>query len=362
MKKINLELEERSYNLNIGIGSFDSILEQINKLKLNYNIFVVVDKNVDKYHSQKIKKAFKGAEQEVFFHYMRSDETRKTFNEVNKIYSDLLKCHFGRDTLMVAIGGGLLGDIAGFAASTFMRGIPLIIVPTTLLSCLDSSIGGKNGINFENKKNIVGTFYQPKSVIIDPEFLTSLPKKEMVSGMGELIKYTMLSDYNFFIKVNNYFNDIIDKDIEILEEVIYKGASLKCSIIEQDEHEKGVRKILNLGHTFGHSFESNLKFKITHGESVVAGIIASLFLAEKLNIIMPAKKDLFLKLLTKIKLPKNILSLKNEDVYETMYADKKIKNRKINFILLQDIGNTLLDIEVPQKDVFYAMDKLKEFV
>ena len=301
MKKINLELEDRSYSINIGVSIFDNILDYIKKLKINYNIFVVVDKNVEKFHSQKIKKAFKGAEKEVHFHYMRSDETKKTMVEVNRIYSELLQCHFGRDTLMVAIGGGLLGDIAGFAASSFMRGIPLIIVPTTLLACLDSSIGGKNGINFENKKNIIGTFYQPKIVITDPEFLTSLPKKEMISGMGELIKYTMLADYNLFIKVNNYFNDIINKDIEILEEVIIKGASLKCSIIEQDEKEEGIRKILNLGHTFGHSIESNLKFKITHGESVVAGIIASLLLAEKLDIIMTAKKRFVLKIAYKNK-------------------------------------------------------------
>jgi 3-dehydroquinate synthase len=292
-----------------------------------------------------------------------SGEKTKSEKELKKIYNFLLKNNFGKDTVLIAIGGGVTGDLAGYAASTFMRGIQLVHVPTTFLAIIDSSIGGKTGINFNNKKNIIGTFYQPRLVFIDIMFLSTLPSREFNSALGELIKYGLIANKDFY----NFLSDNLEKvkslNYRVINNAVEESVSIKVGVIRQDEFEqRGIRKILNLGHTFAHAIESELGFRIKHGEAVTAGIICSLFLSNKIGLLDTSKQKNLLRLPGSVRLPAIIEKINYQNVFNAMRSDKKNKDDKIMFVLISGIGNLLVDVPANKRDIFYALDKMKNFV
>jgi 3-dehydroquinate synthase len=361
LKKLLVDIPGKSYPVLIG----DTILSKIKKELNNFpnRKAVVIDRNVDKLHGERIRKVFSDIKGDTEYFIIKSGETAKSLNELTRIYKFLLRSGLAKDSILIAVGGGVTGDMAGFAASTFKRGIPLVHMPTTLLSAIDSSIGGKTAINIETRKNLVGTFYQPEGVYTDLTFLKTLPKPELASGIGELIKYTFLSDLNFFFYVHNNLKKIEQLDYRILENIIFKAASIKASIVAKDEKEEsGLRKILNFGHTFGHALESVLNYRIKHGEAVTAGIIAALHLSNRIGLLPENRLFTYLNLPRKIKLPGSIKKLDHYDIIEAMKDDKKNKEGKINFVLLSDIGSLLIDVSVKQEDIQYSLDKLFETV
>lgn len=272
----------------IGHSILDRLKSVIEKNKMNKNILIICDENVMHYHGKELKHTLAGFSGKINFYTLKAGETSKSYTQLNKIYSFLLEKGYGRDSLIIGIGGGVTGDLIGYAASTYMRGIQLIHVPTTLLAAVDSAIGGKTGINFEKKKNMIGSFYQPKCVLVDISFFRTLPKKELTSGIGEIIKYGYLADKTFFDYLEKNITGIYDNDNKIINHIIKRCASIKASVVSQDEKESGIRKILNLGHTFAHGFETDLNFKIKHGEAVIAGVVSALFLSDSLGLL---KKD-----------------------------------------------------------------------
>ncbi len=358
VKEIKVQLKNNPYKILIG----NSILSRLNNyLDLETkNVLAVIDENVFTFFKDEIKKALSRVSSQYKIYLLKPGERTKSYSELQKIHSYLLSNNFGRDSLIIAIGGGVTGDLVGFAASTFMRGVKLVHIPTTLLADVDSSIGGKTGINFNHKKNMIGTFYQPNLVLIDTEFLKSLPKPEITSGIGEVIKYAYLSDKNFFDYLLKNINKIYGNESEVLNEVIFKSVGIKASVVSQDEKESGIRKILNLGHTFAHAFESEFNFKVKHGEAVIAGIISSLFLSEKLMLITKQELNKFLELAAKINLPKKFHSFDKEKVFQIMKSDKKNRNGKIKFVLVSDIGKILIDVEAEKKDIFYAINMMQK--
>ncbi len=358
MKEIKVQLKSNSYKIIIGNSILSKVCSSLDSD--TKNVLAVIDENVFKIFKDKIENALAKISTKYKIYLLKSGERTKSYVELKKIHSYLLSNNFGRDSLIIAIGGGVTGDLVGFAASTFMRGVSLIHIPTTLLADVDSSIGGKTGINFNHKKNMIGTFYQPKLVIIDTEFLMNLPKAEVTSGIGEVIKYAYMSDKNFFNYLKENLDRIFKYDSEVLNEIIFKSASIKASVVSQDEKESGLRKILNLGHTFAHGFESELNFKIKHGEAVIAGIISSLFLSEKLRLITENELNAYLELAAKIKLPKKLQEIDKENVFQIMKSDKKNRNGVIKFVLVSGIGKILLDVEAEKKDVFYAIDRMQK--
>ncbi len=362
MKEIKVTLENESYPILVGKSILKKLNGEILKRGLFANIFVVADRNVLKYHRDKIQKALVSGKNKINFYTMAPGEESKSYIGLNKIYSSLLKHGYGRDTLLVSIGGGVAGDLAGFAASTYMRGIQLVHVPTTLLACVDSAVGGKTGINFDKKKNMIGTFYQPKFVLADIEFLSSLPAKEKISGIGEIIKYAYLADEEFYRFVSKNINKVYAGDNRVLEEVITRSASIKAAVVTQDEKESGPRKILNLGHTFAHAFETELNFRVKHGEAVIAGVICALFLSNKLGLLSGARAEALMELPLKVKLPNIFLKMNKENLYGIMLSDKKNRNGKIKFVLVEDIGSIVLDAESVKSDVFYAVDRMQELL
>lgn len=365
MKKVKVTTDgknEISYEILIGNKIYDQLINTINKLKLHKNILIIIDGNVEKLHKDFIKKRFSNYKNKIKYYILKPGESSKSYKGLNKIYSYLIENEFGRDSLVISIGGGVAGDLSGYVAATYMRGIQLVHIPTTLLAAVDSSVGGKTGINFEKKKNLIGSFYQPKLVLIDTYFLSSLPKNEITSGLGEIIKYAFLAENTFYDFVNNSINKIYNLDNKILEEIIYCSVLIKASVVREDEKETWLRKILNFGHTFGHAIESELNFKIKHGEAVTAGIICALYLSNKIGIISKEDLEEFLSLPLKIKLPKIIGSINRKEIYNLMKLDKKTRNGKINFVLTSGIGKTLVDVEASDKDIFYSIEKTKNLI
>lgn len=362
MKKIIVKASPNSYPVLICNSALNKLPENLDKQKLFNNLLIVIDENVARYYQTKIKSVFSNHSGKIRYYILPSGERTKSEEELKKIYNFLLKNNFGRDTVLIAIGGGVTGDLAGYAASTFMRGIQLVHVPTTFLAMIDSSIGGKTGINFSKKKNMIGTFYQPRLVFIDIMFLSTLPSREFNSALGELIKYGLISNKDFYTFLSDNLEKIKSLNDGVIKYTIKESVSIKARVVQQDEFEqRGIRKILNLGHTFAHAIESELGFKIKHGEAVTAGMICSLFLSNKIGLLDTSKQKNLLQLPTSVRLPANIKKINNQNVFDAMRSDKKNKDDKIMFVLISGIGSLLVDVPANKRDIFYALDKMSEF-
>lgn len=356
MKIINVKLQENSYPVYIGNGIFDELVQLVELKNLYKNLFIVLDKNVEKHFGTMIRHCFDAYDGKKYFYSFHAVEKSKSLEELKKIYSALIEQKFGRDTLIIAIGGGITGDLAGFATATFMRGVQVIHVPTTLIGCVDSAIGGKTAVNFNYYKNIIGSFYQPKFVLCDTRFLTTLPAAEMACGLGEIIKYAFTASKEYYNLVDKNLIAILSHDEKILEEIISHSINYKVAVVSQDEKELGLRKVLNFGHTFAHAFEKELKHKIKHGEAVIMGITCALFLSYKMKLLSRNKLAEFLRLPSKIKLGKSLKTINHERVYQHMSADKKNIDSEINFVLIRDIGELVLDVHANKLDVIAAIN------
>ena len=323
-------------NLSLKLGN---LLKKNNILSTK--ILLVIDTKVPRKIVEKIKNKLK---KKIFLIYINSNEKNKSQNTVDKIINVLLKNNFNRNDCLISIGGGIIGDLSAFAASIFKRGLFYVNIPTTLLAQVDSSIGGKTGINSKYGKNLIGSFYQPKFVVSDISFLKSLPKREILCGYAEIFKHSLISDRAFFSFLNKNIKKILDLKSSYIKKAIYKSCIIKKNIVEKDFKEKNLRKILNFGHTFGHAYEASLKYssKLNHGEAVILGISSAAKFSQDNNIININEYKLILNHIKKIN---NKLVLKNffkknsiKKIIKFMSTDKKNSNNKINLILIKRIG------------------------
>jgi len=361
LKKLLVKTDFSTYPVIIGTGIFDNLNKIISKENLYKNVFAIVDGNVLRLYKKKIE-AVKNYSDKFSIYSLKPGESSKSYKIINDIYSHLLNDNFGRDTLIIAIGGGVTGDIAGFAASTFMRSVQLVHIPTTLIADVDSAIGGKTGFNFSDKKNIIGTFYQPQMVIADIDFLNTLPQKEFTSGFGEIIKYAFLVDLDYYKTVLKILPEYQNHKMAAFEKLILKSVNFKTSVVAADEKESGIRKILNFGHTFAHAFESEFNFKIKHGEAVIMGIISALYLSYRVGLFNKQRLDNFLEIFYSIKLPANLKKCNAAELYKIMAHDKKNRGGKIKFVLLQDIGKIVTDVEAGKSEVQWAINSAQKFI
>tara|TARA_B100000902_G_C27231933_1_gene875313 strand:- start:420 stop:1370 length:951 start_codon:yes stop_codon:yes gene_type:complete len=290
-----------------------------------------------------------------------SSEKNKNSKIVNKILQILLNKNFSRLDCVITIGGGITGDVGGFAASLYKRGLKFINIPTTLLSQVDSSVGGKTGVNTKIGKNLIGSFYQPKMVISDTEFLRSLPKREIICGYGEILKHSLILNKIFYKYLNNNSFKILNLKSPFIEKAIFESCKIKKTIVEKDEKEKGIRKILNFGHTFAHAFESTLGYskKLNHGEAVILGIITALNFSLNIKLIKLKDYNQIIQHIIQMKLPSNIrdyfLPKNLNTILSFMTKDKKNFSKKINLILLKKVGSTVINNE-------YEILKIKKFL
>tara|TARA_B100001250_G_scaffold269629_1_gene232707 strand:- start:160 stop:1254 length:1095 start_codon:yes stop_codon:yes gene_type:complete len=344
MKKITVSTNLGSYKIYIGNKILNRIDFMLKKNNIISNKFlIIIDSNVPK----KYKKIFKSKYfKKKYIISIKFNERKKNYQSVEKILEILQKNNFNRNDSIVCLGGGIAGDLCGFAASIFKRGLKFINIPTTLLSQVDSSIGGKTGFNTKFGKNLIGTFYQPSIVISDTETLNSLSQREITCGYAEILKHALIqskSFYNFLIKKEKGILKVNSKDLQI---AIYKSCLIKKKIIQLDTMEKNIRKILNFGHTFGHAYESTFNFsnKLNHGEAVLLGMVSATKLSNRLKILNKKNCEDILNHFEKLSLPRDIskyFNIKNIDkIIHFMKNDKKNIDEYINLILLSNIGKT----------------------
>ena len=283
--KLIVKTKSEKYPVLIGRNLVENLSNLFKQNSINCKKYLlVIDKKIPKKIITKAIKSLKNFE--VFLHIFDASEKNKNQKGIDKILNILLKKNFTRNDCLVSIGGGIAGDVTGFAASIFKRGLKFINIPSTLLSQVDSSVGGKTGINTAEGKNLIGTFYQPKLVISDIQFLESLPSREIICGYAEILKHSLIFDKNFYSYLNSNIQKILNLESPQIEKSIYKSCKIKKLIVEKDEKEMNVRKILNFGHTFAHAYEAGLNFskKLNHGEAVILGMRSALsFSLEKKN-------------------------------------------------------------------------------
>ena len=362
MKQIKLNIKTKLENYPIIIGS--NLINNLNLyLKKNSIIFdqclLVIDSNIPSRFISRIKKSLK--RKKIYKFKFKASEKNKNINYTNKILQILLNKNFTRRDCLITVGGGITGDVGGFAASLYKRGLTFINIPTTLLSQVDSSIGGKTGVNTKEGKNLIGSFYQPKIVISDIEFLKSLPKREIICGYGEIFKHSLILNKGLFkyLKVN--VSQILNLKSPFIEKAIYESCKVKKSVVEKDEKEKGIRKILNFGHTFAHAFEATLGYskKLNHGEAVILGIVTALKFSLNNKLINSKVYNTIIKHILDTKLPSNIKDyFSHKDlnrILKFMSIDKKNITQNINLILIKKIGSTVIDNE-------YQKSKIKKFL
>lgn len=323
----------KKYEVIIENGIFKNVQNEIKKVYKGLRIAVITDENLYKLYGEQLKTLLKGFEIKII--KVVPGENSKSFETLINVYSNL-SGFIKRNDLIVAFGGGVVGDLAGFAASTFLRGVKLIQIPTTLLSQIDSSVGGKTAINIPEGKNLVGSFYNPERVIIDPELLQTLPEKFFWDGFGEVIKYACIKDEDLFNTL------ITSNDIhENIEELIYICLNIKKGLVEQDHKDYGLRMLLNFGHTIGHAIEKHLNYTISHGEAVCMGMYHITKNSQRLGF----TKDGTLTRLTMLFDKYNInykFNISTEQIIKYVYLDKKSDLDFINLILLKEIGNAFI--------------------
>ncbi len=342
MKTIKFKLKNQSQNYPIIIGK-----NAINSLSLFFKkefnqCLLVIDSRVPKKIQYKVLSKLK--RKNITIKYFLATEKNKNQKNVNKILDILLKKNFNRNDCLISVGGGITGDVSGFAASIFKRGLKFINIPTTLLSQVDSSIGGKTGINTKQGKNLIGAFYQPHLVISDTNFLTTLPKREIICGYGEILKHSIISNRKFFNFLDKNVHKILNLKSFFIEKAIYESCLIKKKIVEKDEKENDIRKILNFGHTFAHAYEASLSYskKLNHGEAVILGIMTASKFSLRLKYLNKKDFDLIEKHLNKAKLIKELVTFFSKKdikkIISFMIKDKKNYSKKINLILLKKIG------------------------
>ena len=341
MKTININLEKRSYPIYVGEG----LLENYGLLKKhisNKKVAIITNDKIAPLYLEKISNTL-SVEKEIIPIILPDGEVFKNFETLNLIYDTLLKNKANRQITLIALGGGVIGDITGFAAATFMRGVDFIQIPSTLLSQVDSSVGGKTGINHPLGKNMIGAFYQPKCVIADINLLETLPDKELSAGLAEVIKYGLIRDSSFFEWLENNVEGIIKRDSQLLIEAVVRSCQNKADIVESDEFESGIRAILNLGHTFGHAIETATGYgKWLHGEAIAIGMVMAAYLSEQMGWLTKEENQRIKSLIVDANLPINPPEISKQEFLDLMQLDKKTKEDQINLVLQQGIGKAIL--------------------
>ena len=364
MKPIKLIVKTNSekYPVLIGRNLVENISNLLKQNSINCKRYLlVVDKKIPKKIISKITKSLKSFE--VYLHIFVASEKNKNQKSIDKILNILLKKNFTRNDCLVSIGGGIVGDVTGFAASIFKRGLKFINIPSTLLSQVDSSVGGKTGINTIEGKNLIGSFYQPKLVISDIQFLESLPTREIVCGYAEILKHSIIFDKKFYTYLNNNIQKILKLESPEIEKSIFKSCKIKKLIVEKDEKEMNVRKILNFGHTFAHAYEAGLNFskKLNHGEAVILGMKSALSFSLEKKIINKKEFNFVSNHFNNSKFPfsiKDYFSLKDiNKIISFMLRDKKNVSSKIKLILIKKVGGPIIEKEFSYKIIKQFLKK-----
>lgn len=344
MHVVDVSLGDRSYKIEIS-RPLSEIGSRIKQFGFNNKIAVVTNPTVKALHGKAVVEGLKSAGFAVMSIEIPDGEEYKTLEWANHIYTALLVNSFDRKSALVALGGGVIGDLTGFAAATYMRGVPFVQVPTTLLSMVDSSVGGKTGVNHPMGKNMIGAFYQPKYVLMDLDVLKTLPKEEFIAGMAEVIKYGVIADAELFGYLEVHRNRILSLDPDALGYIIRRSCEIKAGVVAKDERESGLRAILNFGHTIGHAIETLMNYTMRHGEAVAVGMVYAARLARSTGLCDPSVPERIESIVSAYGLPKDMSVLPKplsaQEIMDAMQVDKKAESGKVRFVLPTRIGDVV---------------------
>lgn len=339
--------------------SFAGLPERIKELKPeNRRICIVTDQNVAPLYAQEIQDLLQDCCRELSVYVLPAGEEHKNLDEIRKIYEHLIARRFDRQDILIALGGGVTGDMTGFAAATYLRGIRFVQIPTTLLAQVDSSIGGKTGVDLDQYKNMVGAFHQPALVYINIRALLTLSEEQFSCGMGEVLKHGLIRDAGYYEWVIDHMSEIQERDLSVLLPMVEKSCRIKRSIVEKDPTEKGDRALLNFGHTIGHAIEKLKDFRLLHGQCVALGCVAAAYISWKRGLLSEEEFYEIRDMNVGFGLPISFDSLKSEDVVEATKHDKKMASGQIRFVLLKEIGKAYLDTTVTDEEMLQAVNSL----
>ena len=350
MARISVELGDRSYPIEVGTGLIDDPSSYRPYLTNGRRVALVTSTVVGPLYLERVTRALRAADAEVLQVVLPDGEEHKTWSTLNLIFDALLTARCDRQTTLVALGGGVVGDVAGFAAAVYQRGIPFIQVPTTLLSQVDSSVGGKTAVNHPLGKNMVGAFHQPRAVIADVATLETLPMRELRAGLAEVIKHGFIRDVVFVDWLEANIDRLLARDPDALAHAVVRSCEIKAQVVAEDERETGLRALLNFGHTFGHAIESGLGYgHWVHGEAVAAGMVMAADLSARLGMIGKHEADRIRALLVRAGLPvAGPASLSTSRYLELMAVDKKAARGTIRYVLLDGLGSAVVRGDVPE--------------
>ena len=349
MEVVNLGLGDASYSIYIGAGLLDDGA-LLRRYIHGRQVLIVTNTNIAPLYLERLQAALGDLDMGTVV--LPDGEQFKTLASLDIVLTGLLEGHHNRATTLIALGGGVVGDITGFAAACYQRGVAFIQVPTTLLAQVDSSVGGKTAVNHPLGKNMIGAFHQPQAVIIDPESLRSLPKRELIAGMAEVIKHGALADLVYFEWLERHMDQLLALDLELMSEAIKRSCEIKADIVSRDEKEQGVRALLNFGHTFGHAIETGMGYGAwLHGEAVGAGMVMAAALSARLGLCSAADSERLTALIARVGLPVVPPPALKAEFLALMNRDKKMTDKGLKLVLLSGLGQAILVDDVDAMDL-----------
>jgi len=346
MKKVDVRLGKSSYEIHIGPGILSGVGNQLKESGFSDKLIIITNPVVNRLYGEALEQNLTREGFKVAILQVPDGEEQKSLETAGRLYHELSNLYAERTTPILALGGGVIGDLAGFVAATYLRGVPLIQVPTTLLAQVDSSIGGKVAVNHGQLKNEIGAFYQPRLVVSDINTLRTLPPKELANGLAEVIKSAVVWDEEFFTYLEANLDRIKSRDNRVLEETVFRPAKIKAEIVEKDEGDLGLRNILNYGHTIGHAIESAAGFKVGHGEAVAIGMLVAARISNRLGILDISETTRLRSLIRRANLTAETPNLELDKIIQAVRHDKKILGGRVRFVLPRAIGDVFITDEV----------------
>jgi 3-dehydroquinate synthase len=346
MRKVKVELGANSYEIYVGSGLLAQTGRWLRENGLSGKLVIITDPRARKLYGDALNQGLTKDGFSVTTLLVPEGEEQKSLETAGRLYHELTNCYAERTTPILALGGGVIGDLAGFVAATYLRGVPLIQIPTTLLAQVDSSIGGKVAVDHGQLKNKIGAFYQPRLVISDIDTLKTLPSNELANGLAEVIKSAAIRNKKFFAFLEANLDRIKSLDESALEETVFQTARIKAEVVAKDERDVGLRNILNYGHTIGHAIETISDFKVEHGKAIAIGMLAAARISNKMSILDKNDLGRLKGIIEKAGLPTEMPDLEIEKIIQAMKHDKKVLRGKIRFVLLKSIGSAFITDEV----------------
>lgn len=356
MRNVRVDLPSNGYDILIGEGLDGEIASFFGTAGFSSQALILSDTNVGKLYTDKIVGLLKSAGKQPSILLVPAGESSKSLTEAERVYTKAIEVGLDRKSAIVALGGGVVGDLAGFIAATYMRGVPFVQIPTSLLAQVDSGVGGKVAVNHRLGKNLIGAFYQPKRVFIDLSFLSTLPRRELSTGLGEIVKYGAIYDDALFSYLESYAEDVLSMRLSAMEHLIVRSCEIKAEVVSQDERESGLRAILNFGHTIGHAIEKETRYvRYNHGEAVAVGMMGAAYLSREMGMIGDETVERLYGLLKRFSLPVKAEGCTEDGMFKAIFHDKKTVDGKVKWILMEGIGRVKAVSDVPEAAVRKCM-------